>query len=85
MTEYLPIAGITVVCYLIGTLVKNIGNIDKWIPSIVGVSGAGLALALFFTNPEVLGVSTWIDALAIGIVSGLASTGANQIVKQLGE
>lgn len=82
MTEYVPIIGITVVCYLIGMFVKKIGKIDKWIPCIVGVAGAGLALILFFTNPEVLGVSTWLDALSSGIVSGLAATGANQIVKQ---
>lgn len=81
--EIIPVASITVVCYLIGVLVKaNETWNDKWIPVIVGIFGAGLGLAAWLTIPS-FPADTWLTALEIGIASGLASTGVNQIYKQL--
>ena len=78
------VAAITVICYVIGMACKVTGKIDKWIPVIVGISGG------------ILGVVGWktitgfpaediLNAIAVGIASGLASTGINQIVKQLSQ
>jgi len=78
------VAAITVICYLAGMACKATGKIDKWIPVIVGVVGG------------ILGVVGWktitgfpaediLNAIAVGIASGLASTGVNQIVKQLSQ
>ena len=78
------VAAITVICYVIGMACKVTGKIDKWIPVIVGVMGG------------ILGVVGWktitgfpaediLNAIAVGIASGLASTGVNQIVKQLSQ
>lgn len=74
---------ITVIAYLVGALAKNIKTIDdKWIPVIVGVVGGILGVVGMLTIPQ-FPASDPLNAIAIGIVSGLASTGANQIVKQV--
>lgn len=87
MSEYVPVLGIAIVCYMVGEFIKKFDNkkLNKFIPTIVGTLGAILGLIIFFTDCSILGDVSWLDSLSIGIVSGLASTGANQIVKQLGE
>ena len=75
------VAVITVICYLIGQTVKASGLDNKWIPIIVGASGgalgiAGMLIAEFPAND-------YLTAVAVGIVSGLAATGVNQINKQM--
>ena len=76
------VACITVICYLIGIGCKQIGKIDKWIPTIVGVCGAILGVVGMYTIPD-FPAKDILNALAVGIASGLASTGANQVIKQL--
>ena len=55
---------------------------DKFIPVIVGAVGAILGIVGMYTMAE-FPAQDVLNALAIGIASGLASTGVNQIVKQL--
>lgn len=76
------VASITVICYLIGMIVKSSCMDGKWIPSIVGVAGLVLGLLGFNFMPD-FPAGDIITAAAVGIVSGLASTGADQAVKQL--
>lgn len=76
------VAAITVVCYLIGMAVKASGLNDKWIPVIVGVSGLVLGIVGMFIIPD-YPAQDYITSAAVGIVSGLAATGVNQITKQL--
>ena len=78
------VAGITVICYLVGIIIKATPwNNNKIIPVACGVTGAVLgAVALATGMPEFPGAD-YITAVAVGIVSGLASTGADQAVKQL--
>lgn len=76
------VAAITVICYLIGMGVKASGLDNKWIPIIMGVSGLVLGIVGMFIMPEFPG-SDYITAAAIGIVSGFAATGIDQIGKQL--
>lgn len=80
------VAAITVIAYLIGMACKNVSVIeDKWIPVICGASGAVLGvIALLIGMPD-FPANDVINALAIGIVSGWAATGINQITKQLGK
>lgn len=78
------VAGITVICYLIGQIVKATNLDNKWIPCIVGVAGAILG-AVGLTVMVDFPASDYLTAIAVGIVSGLAATGANQIAKQLKE
>ena len=71
------VAAITVICYLVGLCVKAVPNMaDKYIPICCGVAGLYLGLPDFPAADPV-------TALAVGIVSGLAATGINQMAKQL--
>lgn len=78
------VAGITVICYLLGQIVKATGLPGKWIPCIVGVFGGLLGIAGLYVMAD-FPASEPITAVAVGIVSGLASTGVHQAVKQLKE
>lgn len=78
------VAAITVICYLIGMGCKAYGKIDKWIPVIVGAVGAVLGVVGMYTIKE-FPAQDVLNAIAIGIASGLASTGVNQITKQLSQ
>lgn len=77
------VAAITVICLLIGQGVKASGLDNKFIPIICGVCGAVLGVAGMFIMPA-FPATDYITAAAVGIVSGLAATGANQVIKQLG-
>ncbi len=76
------IAAITVICYLAAELAKAFGLNAKFIPALCGVVGALLGVAAMYVMAEFPGQDI-ITAIAIGIVSGLAATGADQVVKQL--
>ena len=76
------VAAITVICFLIGQVVKASGLDNKWIPITCGISGALLGVLGLFMMPD-FPAADYITALAVGIVSGLAATGINQVYKQL--
>ena len=76
------VAAITVICYLIGMGVKASGLDNKWIPVIMGVTGLVLGIVGMFIIPD-YPAKDYITSAAVGIVSGLAATGINQIAKQL--
>jgi len=78
------VAAITVICYLAGMGCKAIEQVpDELIPVIVGIVGGVLGILAFVTKMPDFPATDVITAIAVGIVSGLASTGANQITKQL--
>lgn len=77
------VAAITLICYMIGIAAKNISWLnDKWIPTICGVLGAVLGIPAMLIMPD-FPATDYITAIAVGIASGLAATGVNQIFKQL--
>lgn len=75
------VAAITVIAYIIGLVVKASPLADKWIPIICGITGGVLGVVGMFLMPE-FPANDFISATAVGIVSGLASTGADQVFKQ---
>lgn len=76
------VASITVICYLVAEAVKTSEMDNKWIPVICGVLGALLGgVGWLFVSGFPAG--DFLSALAVGIVSGLAATGANQVYKQI--
>ena len=80
------VAAITVICYLVGLIVKAVPNMaDKYIPICCGVAGAVLGVAGLYLGLPDFPAGDPLTALAVGIVSGLAATGVNQAVKQLGK
>lgn len=76
------VAGITVICYLAAMAVKATKVDNKWLPVICGVIGAVLGVVGMYYMPGYPATDI-ITAIAIGIVSGLAATGADQVYKQL--
>ena len=82
--EFATVAGIVVICFLIGMGVKASPLDDKWIPLIVGICGGCLGAVGIKVIPD-FPADNLIDAIAVGIASGLAATGAHQIGKQLSE
>ncbi len=86
--EVISVSSIVIICYLIAELFKLLflkkTNFYKAIPIIVGCVGGLLGYLLFRINPSVIcNASNPIAAISIGIASGLASTGSNQIIKQM--
>lgn len=78
------VAAISVIAYLLGELAKASRLENKWIPIICGVAGGLLGLLGMAVMPA-FPAGDVITALAVGIVSGLAATGADQIRKQMKE
>ena len=79
------VAAITVIAYLVGLAAKNIPALDnKWIPVICAAVGGALGAVGMNIMPD-FPATEYITAVAVGIVSGLAATGINQVVKQLGK
>ena len=76
------VAAITVICYLIAIGVKATKLDNKYIPVICGVMGGILGIVGMFVIPQYPAEDV-LNAAAVGIVSGLAATGANQVYKQL--
>ena len=80
------VAAITVICYLVGLIVKAVPNMaDKYTPICCGVAGALLGVAGLYLGLPDFPAQDPVTAIAVGIVSGLAATGANQVFKQLGK
>lgn len=78
------VAAITVICYLVGLIVKAVPGVeDKYIPICCGVAGAVLGLVGLYLGLPDFPAADPVTALAVGIVSGLAATGINQMAKQL--
>ena len=78
------VAAITVICYLVGQVVKATGLDNKYIPVICGVVGAILGpVALYLGVPDFPATDV-LTAVAVGIVSGLAASGVYQVAKQMG-
>ena len=78
------VAAITVIAYLVGSAVKATTLDNRWIPSICGTIGGILGVLAMRIMPD-FPATDYITAVAVGIVSGLAATGVNQIGKQLGK
>ncbi|MEG0777713.1 MAG: phage holin family protein [Oscillospiraceae bacterium] len=81
-TEILSVAAITVISFLIAQGVKATALDNKWLPVICGGCGAILGCTGFLLMPD-FPAGDPLTAIAVGIVSGLAATGTQQVFKQL--
>ena len=75
-------AAITVFCYLVGWIVKVSGLDNKSIPGIGGGCGGILGVVGMLVMTDFPAADP-LTAAAVGIVSGLAATGVDQISKQM--
>lgn len=78
------VTAITVICYLIGQVVKVSCLDNQWIPIIVGSCGGALGVAGMYVMAD-FPAQDVLTAVAVGIASGLAATGVDQIGKQLNQ
>lgn len=73
---------IIAICYIIGLGCKAAKKIpDEWIPVIMAVCGGVLGALGMNIMPD-FPAADYINAVAVGMVSGLAATGVNQVYKQ---
>lgn len=79
---FTSVTALTVICYLIASLIKTTTLDNKWLPIICGVLGGILGIFAIRIMPD-FPAEDPITAIAVGIVSGLAATGSNQVYKQL--
>ena len=77
--EAVPV--IAVIVFLVVEAVKATSLDNKWLPVIAGFFGGVLGIAATFLMPD-FPAHDPLTAVAVGIVSGLAATGAHQIYKQ---
>lgn len=76
------VAAITALCYVGAQGLKATKMDNKWLPVVCGAAGIALGIAGMYVMPGFPATDP-ITAAAVGAVSGLAATGANQIYKQL--
>ncbi len=77
------VVAITVIVYIIGSIVKATKLDNKWIPVISGIAGIALGIVAFAIGMPDFPAADYLTAAAVGGASGLAATGINQIGKQL--
>lgn len=83
ITSVSTVVSIVVITYLIGIASKAIPSVkDNYIPIIVGVAGGILGVVGMYVIAD-FPANDVLNAIAVGIVSGLASIGVNQIYKQV--
>jgi hypothetical protein len=76
------VAGITVICYLVGEIGKASPLESRWVPILCGLCGGFLGILGLSLMPG-FPAEDYLTAVAVGIVSGLAATGVNQAVQKL--
>ena len=82
LTSVVPVASIVIICYLIGMGVKASPLDSKFIPIICGVAG-GILGAVGMNVIADFPASDIMNAVAIGVVSGMSATAFDQIDKLL--
>ena len=75
------VAAITVIAYAVGQAMRALDRLDRWSPTVCAALGGALGVAGLYIMPG-FPAGDAITA-AIGVVSGLAATGAQPAVKQL--
>ena len=84
--KFAVIPAIAVIVWFICLMIKTfcpIKKMEDYIPCIAGTFGIILSIAIYLTAPGIIPASDWPTVVCIGIASGLAATGANEIYKQL--
>ena len=85
--EFISIPTITLVCYLIGEIYKVVfktkEDLYKLIPVLLTITGGLIGIGVYYLDVSYLEVTSVVSALEIGLVSGAASTGLHQSIKQM--
>ncbi|MGI5978606.1 MAG: phage holin family protein [Oscillospiraceae bacterium] len=81
-TQIVYVAAITIIAWLAACAVKATKLDNRWLPVICGSCGGILGLVGLYTTPG-FPADDALNAVAIGIVSGLAATGSHEMIKQI--
>lgn len=82
ISSYVTVLPIVIICHLVGIGCKVSMKIsDKAIPVIVGLVGGIVAVPAMYVMKN-FPADDIITAISVGIMSGFASTGINQVYKQ---
>ena len=80
---------IIVICYITGEIIKIVFNnktkIKKLIPFILGILGGIIGVLIYITNKELIQTTSIWESILVGTISGLSSTGTNQLIKKIKE
>ena len=84
MLDFALIPSITILCYMIAQGYKAFMPIYnyKHIPAICMLAGFVIGITSYLFIPGYIPAGNVITAAAIGVVSGAAATGVNQVIKQ---
>lgn len=84
---YLAIPAVMIICYAIAEFYKVFVVEEKYIyiPVVVILCGIVVTVFGYVFLIDFTVANNIIEAIAIGIVSGLGSTGVHQLIKQLRE
>lgn len=83
---FVAVPAITIICYLVAEIFKSADKADehkKFIPTVCGICGLILAVTAYYVAPTLIDADNIFISAAIGVVSGFAATGVNQVIKQL--
>ena len=89
MFEYgvVSVPVIVLICYLMAETIKVLfhknSKIRELLPIISAFIGCVLAIIIFVFVPDLRLFNNILDAIVVGIISGLGATGSNQIFKQI--
>lgn len=82
LSNYVTVVPIIIICYLAGIGLKALERFkNSAIPFVLGVLGGIIAIPAMYIMPD-FPATDIITAISVGIMSGLTSTGVNQIYKQ---
>lgn len=84
MTDFIAVPAITIIIMLLAQLYKSFVPEPQWkhIPVLCGLWGMILGIVAYVFIPGFVPAENVMVAAAIGIVSGFAATGVNQVYKQ---
>lgn len=81
---YVAAPAISIICFFVGQLFKNFtaDEYHKHVPSLVATTGLVISVLGYIFIENYIPAQNIIEAIAIGIVSGIGATGVHQIIKQ---
>lgn len=83
LSSYVTVVPIIIICYLVGLFCKAVKKIpESYIPVIVGVAGGLISVPAMYIMPAFPATDV-ITAISVGVMSGLVSTGVNQLYKKM--
>ena len=81
---FVEVISIIIIVYLVCLGFKATKLDNKYLPVIAGFVGGILGIVAWISGVPDFPANDFLNALAIGIMNGLAATGFHQVGKQLG-